>query len=313
MKQYLGVDIGGTAVKIGLVNEQGDILATHNRNVAFDQYETPIIETVKQAIDEFLNRENLSTSSLAGIGVSATGQIDYRKGIVIGVGGNIENWCGTHIKAHLEERYHLDTTVVNDANCMVIGEKWIGRAKGYQNVIGITIGTGVGGGIIVNDEILQGSKGIAGEIGHFSIDRGARKCACGNIGCYEQYASMTALIKDVKAKYELLDLTVDKERINGKVIFDALEMGNEVIQEIVQEWIGYIAQGLVSLIHLFNPEIILIGGGVCTQEERFIQPIRSYVLSHVMEQFANDLQIEAAILGNNAGLVGAVCYHLQHQ
>lgn len=313
MKQYLGVDIGGTTVKIGLVNERGDILATHNRNVAFDQYETPIIKTVKIAIDEFLNQEKLSTSSLAGIGVSATGQIDYRKGIVIGIGGNIKNWCETDIKAHLEERYHLNTTVVNDANCMIIGEKWIGRAKGYQNVIGITIGTGIGGGVIVNDEILQGSKGIAGEMGHFSIDRDGRRCTCGNVGCYEQYASMTALIKDVKAKYEILDFPVDKESINGKVIFDALETGNQAIQEIVQKWIRDIALGLVSLVHLFNPEIIVIGGGVCAQEERFIQPIRSHVLSHVMEQFANDLQIEAAILGNNAGLVGAVYYHLHHQ
>lgn len=307
--KYLGIDIGGTAVKLGVVTDQGEILSTFNKNVAFDGYKTPIIETVKVAIDEFLEKEKLHPSDLLGIGVSATGQIDYVKGCVIGVGGNIKNWCYTNIKEELELKYGLKTTVVNDANCMAMGEKWLGRAKGYEHVIGITIGTGVGGGILVNDDILQGAIGIGGEVGHFSIDMNGLPCTCGNLGCYEQYASMTALVNKVRRESDNLGLG---KEINGRVIFEALEAGNLLLKGIVEEWIEMIAKGLISLVHLFNPQIIVIGGGVSSQEELFIKPIRDYVISHVMEQFKKNLKVESALLGNQAGLVGAVYYHLQN-
>lgn len=304
MKQYLGIDIGGTAVKIGRVDAEGNVLSTYNKDVAFDDYKTPIIETVKRSINEFLKLNQIKVEYLEGIGV-------YRLGKVIGVGGNIKNWCGTNIKHELEKEYHLNTTVVNDANCMVMGEKWIDRAKAYQNVIGITIGTGVGGGIIVENKVLQGSRGIKGEIGHFSIDQRGKVCACGNVGCYEQYASMIALVKRVKLNYKELNLSITVNEVNGKVIFDAIEARNEKLQKLVQEWIISISKGIVSLVHLFNPQIVLIGGGGCTQEEHFIQPIRSYVFNHFMKQYKKDLKIEAATLGNQAGIVGAVYYHLQ--
>lgn len=308
---YLGIDIGGTSVKIGLVNKNGEILKAHNYSVNFDNYNTPIFETVKKSIEIFLQDNNILEDSLEGIGVSATGQVNSNSGVIVGVGGNIKNWCGTEIKKELEDIYKIKTTVVNDANSMIIGEKWVGKAKGYNNVIGITIGTGVGGGIIVDSKILLGHIGIAGELGHFSIDTKGKKCTCGNIGCYEQYASMTALIKEVIQKYDTIDnLSVKKEDINGKYIFEELERENSQIKEIVESWIENIGKGLVSLTHIFNPEIILIGGAVSKQENLFIEPLRKYVLSHVMEKFGETLKLEAAELGNNAGLVGAVYYNI---
>lgn len=308
---YLGIDIGGTSVKIGLVNKNGEILKAHNYSVNFDNYNTLIFETVKKSIEIFLQDNNILEDSLEGIGVSATGQVNSNSGVIVGVGGNIKNWCGTEIKKELEDIYKIKTTVVNDANSMIIGEKWVGKAKGYNNVIGITIGTGVGGGIIVDSKILLGHIGIAGELGHFSIDTKGKKCTCGNIGCYEQYASMTALIKEVIQKYDTIDnLSVKKEDINGKYIFEELERENSQIKEIVESWIENIGKGLVSLTHIFNPEIILIGGAVSKQENLFIEPLRKYVLSHVMEKFGETLKLEAAELGNNAGLVGAVYYNI---
>lgn len=308
---YLGIDIGGTSVKIGLVNKNGEILKTHNYSVNFDNYNTPIFETVKKSVRIFLQDNNILEDPLEGIGISATGQVDSNSGVIVGVGGNIKNWCGTEIKKELEDIYKIKTTVVNDANSMIIGEKWVGKAKGYNNVIGITIGTGVGGGIIVDSKILLGHIGIAGELGHFSIDTKGKKCTCGNVGCYEQYASMTALIKDVIQKYDTIDnLSVKKEDINGEYIFEELERENLQIKEIVESWIENIGKGLVSLTHIFNPEIILIGGAVSKQENLFIEPLRKYVLSHVMEKFGETLKLEAAELGNNAGLVGAVYYNI---
>lgn len=308
---YLGVDIGGTAVKMGIVTEKGEILSKRSYDVAFDDYETPIFETVKRSIDIFLRNSNISPKELSGIGVSATGQIDSKRGIVIGVGGNIKNWCGTEIKKELELIYGIHTTVINDANCMVIGEQWLGGAKGYKNVIGITIGTGVGGGIIVESNILLGSIGIAGEIGHFSIKSNGMRCQCGNVGCYEKYASMTALVKEVKENYQKLgDVPFKKQEVNGMSIFSQLE-ANKELQYIVSGWIQNISNGLISLVHIFNPDIILIGGGVSTQEKLFIEPIRRVVLSKVMDKFKEGLKIEAAILGNDAGIIGAVYYNIK--
>lgn len=308
---YLGIDIGGTAVKIGIVTEKGQVLLSSSYDVAFDKYETPIFETIKKSIKIFLDDNKINSRELLGIGVSATGMVDSNVGSIVGVGGNIKNWCGTEIKKELESIYNIKTTVVNDANCMVIGEQWVGKARGFKNIIGVTIGTGVGGGIVVDSNILLGKIGIAGEIGHFSINSQGKQCTCGNVGCYEQYASMTALINMVREKYETLEgIPFSKDKINGKLIFQELENKNESIQSIVNEWIENIGKGLVSLTHIFNPEIILIGGGVSKQEELLIDPIRKYVLSHLMSKFASDLKIESAKLGNNAGLVGAVYYNI---
>ncbi|MBS5885246.1 ROK family protein [Clostridium sp.] len=311
--KYLGIDIGGTSVKLGLVTDKGKILASDNYEVAFDNYKTPIFETVKKSIERFLKDNSINKNELMGIGVSATGQVNSNTGVIVGVGGNIKNWCNTEIKKELEEIYNLKTTVINDANSMVIGEQWIGKAKNYKNIIGITIGTGVGGGIIVNSNVLLGNIGIAGELGHFSINSNGKVCTCGNIGCYEQYASMTALIKNVKEKYsDIGKLSISKDEINGKYIFDELEKGNKELASVVINWIEDIGKGLVSLTHIFNPEIIIIGGAVSKQEKLFIKPVRSYVLSHVMQKFGENLKVEAAELENSAGLVGAVYYNINN-
>ncbi|MDU1568161.1 MAG: ROK family protein [Clostridium sp.] len=311
--KYLGIDIGGTSVKLGLVTDKGKILASDNYDVAFDNYKTPIFETVKKSIERFLKDNSINKNELMGIGVSATGQVNSNTGVIVGVGGNIKNWCNTEIKKELEEIYNLKTTVINDANSMVIGEQWIGKAKNYKNIIGITIGTGVGGGIIVNSNVLLGNIGIAGELGHFSINSNGKVCTCGNIGCYEQYASMTALIKNVKEKYsDIGNLSISKDEINGKYIFDELEKGNKELEYVVINWIEDIGKGLVSLAHIFNPEIIIIGGAVSKQEKLFIKPVRNYVLSHVMQKFGENLKVEAAELENSAGLVGAVHYNINN-
>lgn len=311
--KYLGIDIGGTSVKIGLVTEKGEILYSDNFNVSFDNYETPIFETVKKSIEIFLEKNSIEKDEFQGIGVSATGQINTKTGTVVGVGGNIRKWCGTEIKNELEKIYKVKTTVINDANSMTIGEQWIGKGKDYRNIIGITIGTGVGGGIIVDSNILLGNIGIAGEIGHFSINSKGKLCTCGNRGCYEQYASMTGLIKEVKRNYDYIDnFNYNKDEINGKIIFDEIEKGNEKLELIVKEWIANIGSGLISLVHIFNPEIIIVGGAVSKQEKLFIDPLRKYVTNKVMKRFGEKLKIEGAELENKAGLVGAVYYNIKN-
>ena len=155
MKHYLGIDIGGTAVKLGIVDEAGAVLAKAEESVSFDGYRTPILTTVLKAAQAFLAAQSVPAESLAGIGVSATGQIDSRKGIVAGTCGNLPNYIGAPIKAELEKTFGLPVTVANDANCMTLGEVWVGGAQGYTDVIGVTLGTGVGGGILTGGVSAQ--------------------------------------------------------------------------------------------------------------------------------------------------------------
>ncbi|MDY3017569.1 MAG: ROK family protein [Blautia sp.] len=308
-KIFLGIDIGGTAAKIGLVNSDGDILEMDSFSVSFDGYQTPIIETVVKNTDIFLKRIGTSVENLSGIGVSATGQINVQEGTVAGSAGHIANWLGTPVKTILEEHYDLPVTVANDANCAVMGEQWKGAAKDSRNVIMITVGTGVGGGIIVQDQLLSGSVGIAGELGHFTIKKDGIPCSCGNTGCYESYASTTALVRRVK---ELSDTLSDTD-IDGRYIFRQAAEGNQKILKILDEWIQDIAVGLIGLIHIFNPETVIIGGGVSQQEELFICPLKEKILKKVMPCFRENLHICAAELGNNAGLLGAVAFLKKHE
>ncbi len=310
---YLGIDIGGTAAKFGIVEEDGRILLEESCDVSFDHYETPILTTVTRKIDEFAHKNRVHIQDLAGIGVSATGQIDTESGIVIGSAGHIKNWEGVPIKKELEDRYGIRTTVVNDANCVAIAEHWLGKAKGAANALIITIGTGVGGGIISDSRILLGNKGVAGELGHFVIEYGGRLCSCHNRGCYEQYASMTALVATVRQHKQLLEqYRLQEEDINGKLIFELASKNSIPVLEMIDTWIDYIACGLVGLTHIFSPELILIGGGVSRQKELFIDQLRDKVLKSVMPVFRETVRLEAAELGNSAGLVGAVRYCMNH-
>ena len=216
MKQYFGIDIGGTAVKLGIVDESGAVLAKAEESVSFDGYQTPILTTVLKAAKAFLTAQNITAESLAGIGVSATGQIDSRKGIVAGTCGNLPNYIGAPIKAELEKAFGLPVTVANDANCMTLGEVWVGGAKGYTDVIGVTLGTGVGGGILTGGRLLEGARGLGGELGHYrthALD--GVDCTCGAKGCWERYAATTALVRAAKAK--------DPDWTDGRAIFAAAE------------------------------------------------------------------------------------------
>ena len=169
--------------KLGIVDETGRVLLKGEESVSFDGYQTPVLTTVRRAAKEFLTANSIPVESLAGIGVSATGQIDSRKGIVAGTCGNFPNYIGSPIKAALEKDFGLPVTVANDANCMTLGEVWVGAAQGYTDVIGVTLGTGVGGGILTGGRLLEGARGLGGELGHYrthALD--GVDCTCGAKG-----------------------------------------------------------------------------------------------------------------------------------
>lgn len=313
-EMYLGIDIGGTDVKLGILNRCGNFRHVIARPVNFDAYETPILQTVKTETVRYLQEYAEECGTLEGIGVSATGGIDMRTGTVISSAGHIKNWEGSRIKEELEEQFSVPVTVINDANAAVLGETWLGSARGKRNVVMLTIGTGVGGGILTDAGILAGAAGLAGEVGHMIIRSGQERCSCGNEGCLERYGSMTALIRRIEHAIAEGTLKGDwTERVNGKSIFAQIAAGNAGVERITDEWIEDIAAGIISLVHIFNPETVVLGGGVSAQEELFVDSVRRKVKKGVMPAFSDGLEIRAAQLGNRAGMAGAVYYWIQQE
>ena len=277
----LAIDIGGTMIKYGLVSSDGEILST-------DKIETEAekgLENILNKIDNIFKR--YKENNPVGIAVSGTGQINGMIGKVIGGNPIIPNWIGTNLVKILEEKYNLPAVLENDVNCVALGEKWIGAGKDLSNFICLTIGTGIGGGIILNNKLFRGENFVAGEFGHILIKKGE----------FEQFASTTALIRLVKER--------TGKTLNGKEIFDLEKKEIVEYQEVISEWIENLTDGLSSIIYCFNPANIILGGGVIGQGEPLINRIKNSLFKKIGLQFKEKLNIIQAKLGNNAGMIGA--------
>ena len=277
----LAIDIGGTMIKYGLVSSDGEILST-------DKIETEAekgLENILNKIDNIFKR--YKENNPVGIAVSGTGQINGIIGKVIGGNPIIPNWIGTNLVKILEEKYNLPAVLENDVNCVALGEKWIGAGKDLSNFICLTIGTGIGGGIILNNQLFRGENFVAGEFGHILIKKGE----------FEQFASTTALIRLVKER--------TGKTLNGKEIFDLEKKEIVEYQEVISEWIENLTDGLSSIIYCFNPANIILGGGVIGQGEPLINRIKNSLFKKIGSQFKEKLNIIQAKLGNNAGMIGA--------
>jgi glucokinase len=298
----LSIDVGGTAVKFGMITREGVLISRGEADVSFDGYLTPILNTVLHQAERFLAQQK---HAIEGIGISATGQVDDRTGVVIGTNGNIPGYEGTPFKAALEEKFKVPVQVLNDANAAVLGEHFMGEAQGVDDVIMVTLGTGVGGGIICGGALLSGSRGIAGELGHFPIYLNGELCSCGQRGCFERYASTSALVKSAVKK--------NKSFLSGRAVFDAAESGDALALSLLDEWIKNIASGIIGLIHIFNPSLVLIGGGVSAQKKLLIEPLKKKILAGAMPRFSENLEIKAARHRNDAGLYGAARFWLDRE
>ncbi|EFG33974.1 ROK family protein [Fusobacterium vincentii] len=277
----LAIDIGGTMIKYGLVSSDGEILST-------DKIETEAekgLENILNKIDNIFKR--YKENNPVGIAVSGTGQINGMIGKVIGGNPIIPNWIGTNLVKILEKKYNLPAVLENDVNCVALGEKWIGAGKDLSNFICLTIGTGIGGGIILNNQLFRGENFVAGEFGHILIKKGE----------FEQFASTTALIRLVKERTE--------KTLNGKEIFDLEKKEIVEYQEVISEWIENLTDGLSSIVYCFNPANIILGGGVIEQGEPLINRIKDSLFKKIGPQFKEKLNIIQAKLGNNAGMIGA--------
>jgi len=300
-KYTIGIDLGGTTMTAGIVNENYEIVgkltwATRLPRPAED------LEKALADLCRTVARDNkVDFADIKYVGIGTPGSVNFTTGFV-GFNTNF-GYYDWNLGPDLEALLGCKVYVENDANAAAYGEYIAGGAKGYNDAVVITLGTGIGSGIILGGKILRGFNFAAGEMGHNVIVKDGIQCTCGRRGCWERYAATTALVRAAQEK--------DPAWKDGRAIFAAAEAGNETVLALLDAWTDEIAQGLAGMVHIFNPQLILIGGGVSAQQKLLIEPIAEKVKASVMPAFAEGLEIRAAQLHNDAGMVGAVYYFRQ--
>ena len=309
----IGIDLGGTKIAVGVVNtETFEIVSKAQVSTNLPAPPEKIVETIEHVTREAVKIANLTMKDIETIGIGTPGSVTDDGVIEFSSNFGFNN---TPLKKMLEERFLKPVYIENDANCAAIGECVAGCGHGVKNFIAVTLGTGVGGGIISNGKLITGVNGAAGEIGHFVIAMDGHPCPCGRRGCFEQYASATALIRQTKAAlnqdtnheskmWELI--SNDIEKVNGKVPFDAMNMGDEIAKNVVDRFIEHLACGVTSLVNIFQPDIVCIGGGLSKSGDDIIVPLRKIVeIERYTRHTDKQTEIYAATLGNDAGIIGA--------
>lgn len=317
-KYAVGIDVGATSIKIGLVNSDWQII--ERRIIWMERYNTPdkFFASIKDDIDSMLSDWNLVHDDLTSIGIGLPGCVDSVNGIVRDL-TNIRGWGEVNVHENMKKILGVPSYIDNDVNLMTVGE-WIhGAGKGCKDMFCCTLGTGVGGGIVMDGKIYRGSTLCAGEIGHISLFLDGEKCNCGNKGCLERYVGNNAIVKRTVA---ILDKTPDQgdillrmidgdlSKLTPKMIFEAAKNGDTVSNFIWKETGYYIGVAFTSLVNILNPEKIVVGGGVAQAGDILFDPIIETVKKYAMPVATKNLKIVPAMLGEDAGIMGAATYSL---
>ena len=301
MKYCFGVDIGGTTVKLGLFTTDGEIVDKWEIKTRTENQGEAVLPDIAEALKEKLEEKKIDRDEVEGIGVGVPAPVNTE-----GVVQNTANlgWGYKEVKREMEE---LSGMIGNDANVAALGEMWLGAGKGRKNIVMVTLGTGVGGGIIIDGKPLVGAHGAGGEIGHLCVNyEETDHCGCGNTGCLEQYASATGIVKlaEKRLKQDHVDSVLREKPVSAKAVFDALKAGDAVAAEIVEEFGRYLGHGLANLAVVTDPSVIVIGGGVSNAGDILLDYVKKYFQEKAF--FANkNTEFILATLGNSAGICGA--------
>ncbi len=305
MKNYcFGVDVGGTTVKIGLFDREGTILDKWEIPTRTEGNGEKILPDIAQALQKKMEEKGLQKEDMAGVGIGAPGPIDKDGTVYEAV--NL-GWGVFSLRDTLQELCGMPVRAGNDANVAALGEMWKGGGQGYRNLVLVTLGTGVGGGILVNGEILNGATGAGGEIGHIHIQDGEEDaCGCGNHGCLEQYASATGIVRLANRILNATDedSVLRQGKVSAKTVFDAVKAGDQVAVQIAEAFGDYLGKGLAAIAGVVNPEAFVIGGGVSKAGDVLFSFIEKNYRKYVFHGSRN-ARFTLATLGNDAGICGA--------
>lgn len=307
---YLGIDLGGTNISAGLVDENGKLYGREITPTMNGREYHAIIDDIVELCKKLMADNNITEKDVEAMGIGIPGLLDKDKGVII-YANNID-MNNVNIAEEIKKQLDIPVYIENDANCAAMGEITCGVAHGDKNVIYITLGTGVGAGIVLNGKVFDGAFGGGGEAGHMVIVAEGELCTCGRKGCWEAYASANALRREGRiaaAKYpnsELFNLVDGNIKlIDAKTVFDAADLEDEHAVNIIDWYVKYVAIGLVNLVNIFQPEAIVIGGGICCgQGDKLIEPVAKILQDRV---YGGHLKTKIALasLGNDAGIVGA--------
>jgi glucokinase len=309
----LGIDIGGTNLVVGSVAEDGSTaLATASEPTHSEAGASDVVDRLVGLAERVIagTRQEVPGAEIMGVGVGAPGPLDTKRGIVL-LTPNL-GWVNMPLRQIIHDRLGLPAALDNDANCAVLGEWWVGAAKGARHAIGITIGTGIGGGIILDGRLYHGASDVAGEIGHTTIDTEGRRCKCGNYGCLEAYASGPNIalraVEEIEAGAESqLSAIVDGDlgKITAQTVYQAAADGDELALEIVSDTAKFLGVGIGNLLNVFNPEVVVVCGGVTLAGDHLFEPLRRETARRAFKPAVSACRIVPGALSGTAGVYGA--------
>ena len=308
----IGVDMGGTKILSAVIDAEGQILGTAKVPTKADKGASEVIDRIADCIRKAIDKSGVASDSIQAVGIGAPGPLDPATGVVI-FAPNL-GWRDVPLKAELEARVGFPTFVDNDVNVGTLGEHVFGAGRGVQNVVGIFVGTGIGGGIILNGELFHGASKTAGEVGHIIVKAGGPRCGCGTRGCLEPIASRTAMTKQFqkaivkKKKKSVISKLTDGDlgAIRSGVLAKAIRLNDKLTLKVFKKVTKYLGIGIGSIVNFLNPEMIVLGGGVVEAlDDTFLDDIRAAAKKYSLPNTLDGVQIVRAELGDNSGILGA--------
>lgn len=305
-----GVDLGGTGVKSGIVNQFGEIIIKSTIKTDPGHDYRVIMHDIANQLKDLATRANISMDNIVGVGIGSAGAINSQQGRV-DYWSNL-NWVEVPVVAELAKYIDLPIKITNDANAAALGEHIFGSGREFHDTVFITLGTGVGGGVIIENKLFEGNESKGAELGHMVIRGGGELCTCGRRGCLEAYASATALIRDTKVAMKKDKTSMmwqfvygDLNKVDGRTPFECAKMGDYTAKRVVDDYIEYLGEGLCNFINIFRPQAIILGGGICAQGEFLTTPLRRFMRDYSYGGESPKVELRVAELGNDAGLIGA--------
>ncbi len=307
----IGVDLGGTKINIAFVNKEGKIEEHIKIPTYAEQGKDLVISRIKKGILQLIFQRDKKIENIAGIGMGVPGPVNYKSG-VIHFAPNLPGWKEVPLAEIIKQEFQMPIIIENDANVAAWGEKIFGAAQGINDMICLTLGTGIGGGLIFNGEIYHGRDNVAGEIGHIIVKKDGIPCNCGNYGCLEAYSSASGIkqriyrrITEQSANDIDCSSLGNLDNLSLVKVFELARQGNVIVKDIVEEAIEYLGIGIASLVNILNPEMIVLVGGITNEGEKLLKPIREIVFRRAMISHTKNLKIVFGQLGEYAGVIGA--------